>query len=113
MADENGAPPSTTEAVASAEVSHVIVRACTRCGGRRELDTACAGCGNREAPEVTNLGVVTAIYRNPLKRMWWQLAGRHAANHRIRRANARAARLAANRAVNPPCGHDEVGVSSQ
>lgn len=89
-------PTSATEAVASAEVSHVIIRACSKCGGRRELDTACAGCGNREAPEVSDLGVVIATYSNPLRRVAWHLVGKPLAERRIRRANARAIRLRAS-----------------
>lgn len=84
---------STTDAVSSAEVRHVIVRACTECGAARQLDTACAGCGNDVPPVVHDLGIVTAVYRNPVRRAVWRLVRKPLADHRIRRANVRASQL--------------------
>jgi hypothetical protein len=82
-----------SRAVVSAEVSHVIVRGCTRCQHPRTIGESCAGCGNPEPPLVCDLGVTSAEYRNPLRRFWWRAAGRHLANRRIARANAQAATL--------------------
>lgn len=84
---------STTDAVSSAEVRHVIVRACTECGASRTLDTACAGCGNSTPPAVDDLGIVTAVYRNPVRQAIWRLVRKPLADRRIRRANSRAAQL--------------------
>lgn len=80
-------------AVASAEVSHVIVRGCTECQHPRVIGEPCARCGNPRAPRVERIGVTNADYRNPVRRLWWRLARRHVANWRVRRANASAARL--------------------
>lgn len=91
------APASNTEAVASAEVRHVIVRACTECGGKREIDAPCATCGNGTPPQVDDLGIVTAIYRNPFRRIVWQLLRKPLADRRIRRANRRATQLRAQK----------------
>ena len=79
--------------IASAEVSHVIVRACALCSGPRTVGEPCADCGNPDPPQVDRVGVVAAAYRNPLRRAWWRLAGRHLANARIRRVNRSADRL--------------------
>jgi len=80
-------------AVASAEVSHVIVRACTECQHRRVTGEPCAGCGNPRESHVDRVGVTNASYRNPLRQMWWRIVRRHVANWRVRRANADAATL--------------------
>ena len=98
MAEDQAAPSSdpaasTADAVASAEVRHVIVRACTECGATRQLDTACASCGNSVPPVVDDLGIVTAIYRNPVRRAVWRLVRKPLADYRIRRANVRASQL--------------------
>lgn len=86
-------PTQTNIKVSSAQVSHVIVRACTRCSSPRQIGSDCTGCGNSTPPEVTNLGTTAATYRNPLRQAWWTLAGRHFADHRIRRANRRTKQL--------------------
>lgn len=93
MTQPHGPAPSTTDAVASAEVRHVIVRACADCGASRQIDTACAGCGNPDPPAVDDLGIVTAVYRDPVRRAVWRLVRKPLANRRIRRANARATQL--------------------
>lgn len=72
---------------ARAEVSAVIIRACSRCGSRRDLERPCASCGNPDAPEVTDLGTVSATYRNPLRRAWRHVIGEPLARRRIRNAN--------------------------
>lgn len=74
----------TARAWAKVEVSHVIVRACTRCGHPRETGVPCAGCGNPEPPVVHDLGVQAYTHRNPLKRLAWRLAGQHLAARRAR-----------------------------
>jgi hypothetical protein len=72
---------------ARAEVAAVIIRACASCGSPRALETPCAGCGNAAPPEVTDLGVVSASYRNPLRRAWRHLVGGPLARRRIGDAN--------------------------
>lgn len=82
-----------TRAISSGTVSHVIIRGCTRCQSQRVIGEPCAGCGNPEPPEVTKLGVVSATYRNPIKRAWWALVRAPMADRRIRRAAARTLEL--------------------
>lgn len=72
--------------VREAAVRHVIVRACARCGGKRQAGEPCAGCGNPEPPAVHDLGVQAFTHHDPLKRAWWALIGRHLAAARVRRA---------------------------
>jgi hypothetical protein len=72
---------------ARAEVSAVIIRACARCGSPRGLERPCATCGNPDAAEVTDLGTVSATYRNPLRRVWRHLIGEPLARRRIQQAN--------------------------
>lgn len=93
MADESSTAPSTADAVSSAEVRHVIIRACTTCGAARQLDTPCAGCDNSAPPVVHDLGIVTAVYRDPVRRAVWRLVRKPLADRRIRRANVRATQL--------------------
>lgn len=77
-------------AVTRAEISHVIVRACTECGHPRQLGADCAGCGNTATPLTHDLGVQSATYRNPLRRAWWRLVRQPAAARRARAANQHA-----------------------
>jgi hypothetical protein len=72
---------------ARAEVSAVIIRACALCGSPRVLEVPCASCGNPDPPEVTDLGIVAATYRNPLRRAWRHLATGPLARRRIEAAN--------------------------
>ena len=72
---------------ARAEVTAVIIRACALCGSPRSLEAPCAGCGNPDAPVVTDLGMVSASYRNPLRRLWRHVVGEPAARRRIEQAN--------------------------
>ncbi len=72
---------------ARAEVTAVIIRACARCGSPRDLGRPCGECGNPDPPEVTDLGVVSASYRNPLRRAWRHVTGDPLARRRIRNAN--------------------------
>lgn len=76
---------------ARAEVSAVIIRACTRCQGPREQGKPCAGCGNPDPPVVTDLGVISATYRNPLRRLWRHVTGDPLSRRRIANANRHAA----------------------
>jgi len=80
---------ANTEAIASAEVSHIIVRGCA-CGSPRTPGVPCANCGNTAPPEIVNLGVVTANYRNPFRQALWVCVRKPLAELRIRRANRRA-----------------------
>lgn len=84
---------SETKTISSGTVSHLIIRGCTRCQGQRVIGEPCATCGNPEPPEVTKLGVVSATYRNPIKRAWWTLVRAPMAERRIRRAAARTLEL--------------------
>jgi hypothetical protein len=77
----------TTKAVTSATVSAVIIRACDRCGEKRDLNTPCASCGNPDAPLVHDLGVQSASYKNPLRELGWLVAGQHLAARRAEKAN--------------------------
>jgi hypothetical protein len=79
--------------VRSAEVSAVVIRACARCGGAREIGTRCAKCGNADAPEVTDLGVISATYRSPRRQAWRHIVTDPLARRRIRKASRRTARL--------------------
>lgn len=81
------------EVFASIEVSQVIVRACTTCGGPRTQDAPCTSCGNVRPPIVHDLGVVHGVYRDSGLRGLWERVGRSAAERRISRANAQAALL--------------------
>jgi hypothetical protein len=72
--------------VVSAEVSHVIIRGCTRCQHQRVIGQPCTGCGNPEPPVVHDLGVQSYTHRNPLRRLWWRLARQPAAARRARLA---------------------------
>lgn len=79
--------------VSKATVFHVIVRACALCGGQRVIGEPCASCGNPAPPRVEEIGVASATYRNPVKRAWWALIGKPAADRRIARANENAKAL--------------------
>lgn len=83
---------ATTEGEVSATVSMIIVRACTVCGGKRELDKPCATCGNRKRPVTHDLGIQSAHYDNPVRQAWWLTVGQHVAAARARRANEEANR---------------------
>ena len=84
--------PSTARVPSSVKIRHTITRACEHCGSPRSTDSPCAGCGDTCPATVVDLGVVTAAYRNPVKRAWWTLLGQPLADRRIRRANRAAAR---------------------
>lgn len=80
----------TTKGVTTATLSAVIVRACDNCGEKREMNSPCAGCGNPEPAREHDLGVVSAYYKNPLKRLAWNLFGQHMAAARAQEANGEA-----------------------
>jgi hypothetical protein len=82
-------PEVNARAVVSVTVRPVIVRACARCGGPRQISAPCAGCGNPDPPDTQDLGVQSAYYRNPFKRLAWLIAGQHLAARRARQATAR------------------------
>lgn len=75
---------AAARSVSKAEVSHVIVRGCTRCSGPREVGQPCASCGNPEPPVVHDLGVQSFTHRNPLRRLAWRVCGQHLAARRAR-----------------------------
>lgn len=72
----------------SVELSAIIIRACSRCGSPREMRKPCATCGNPDPAKVTDLGVIAARNRSRWKVIKWKLWGYHAAQRRIRKANA-------------------------
>lgn len=74
--------------VTKATVSHVIVRACVACGGKREIGKPCEVCGLQDPPVVHDLGVQSYTHRNPLKRAWWALIGSRRAAARARKASS-------------------------
>lgn len=76
-----------TSAVTRATLQPVIVRACTQCGGKREIGEPCAVCGLEDPPVTHDLGVQSAYYRNPFKRLAWLAIGQHLASRRARAAN--------------------------
>ena len=73
--------------VTRATVSHVIVRACAVCGGKREAGKPCALCGLTDPPVVHDLGVQSYTHRNPLRRLGWWAVGQHLAAKRARTAS--------------------------
>jgi hypothetical protein len=75
------------DAVSKATVSAVITRACARCGGARAPGVPCAGCGNPEPAQAHDLGVQSAYYRNPFRRLAWLAIGQHRAARRARAAS--------------------------
>lgn len=69
-------------------VSAVIVRACSVCGGPRQVDADCGTCGNTEPAQTHDLGIVAARYGlDPAKQLAWQLFGKRRAENRVRQAN--------------------------
>lgn len=80
-------PTIKAQAPSSATLRPVIVRACVKCGGKRQLDTPCADCGNPDAPVVHDLGIQAAYYKNPLKQLWWETVGQRLAARRAAKAN--------------------------
>ena len=79
-------PESRTRVVTRAEVRHVIVRACTACGHQRVTGEPCAECGNQVPAVVHDIGVQSAYYRNPVKRLGWWLVGQRLAARRAQAA---------------------------
>lgn len=73
--------------ITSATLRPVIVRACVKCGGKRVLDSACAGCGNPAPPVVHDLGIQAAYYSDPLKQFAWSSFGQFLARRRAKQAN--------------------------
>jgi hypothetical protein len=69
------------------ELSAIIIRACSLCGGKRELRKQCASCGNPEPAKAVDLGIIAARNRSRWKNLKWKLWGYHAAQRRIRKAN--------------------------
>ena len=86
--DVHAGPAAT--GYAAMEISQVITRACTRCGGPRDPSDPsrpCDGCG-LDAPAVQHdNGIVSAAYRDPERQSLWQTVGKHLAAQRIAAAN--------------------------
>lgn len=70
-----------------ADVSAKIVRACRDCGGARQIDTDCTGCGLTDPPEVIDLGVIAAKRADPTENLVWNVIGSRRADRRIHKAN--------------------------
>lgn len=79
------------QAPTKATVSAVIVRACVQCGGKREIGEPCELCGLTDPPVTHDLGVQSAYFRSPLKRLAWWAVGQRRAARRAHAANASAA----------------------
>jgi hypothetical protein len=77
----------SSRAVGKATLQPVIVRACAVCGGAREIGKPCELCGLVDPPVTHDLGVQSAYYRNPFKRLGWWAVGQHLAARRARAAN--------------------------
>lgn len=71
----------------SVTLSAIIIRACDKCQGARELGKPCAGCGNTEPAVVTDLGVIADHKKSRWTRLKWNLWGFRIAQRRIRRTN--------------------------
>lgn len=71
----------------SVELSAIIIRACNKCGGKREIGRACASCGNRELAQYDDVGVIAATNTSRWKRLKWNIWGHRAANRRISKIN--------------------------
>lgn len=80
-------PAQRARTVTRVEVANMIVRGCVDCGHARQLDAPCGGCGLADPPVVHDLGVQSATYRNPARRLWWHLIRKPAAIRRARAAN--------------------------
>jgi hypothetical protein len=91
-------PPPATEGGAAAlgdvftsiEVSQIVIRACTVCGGPRTQEAPCESCGNLNPPITHDLGVVTGVYRDSVLRDLWSRVRKPAVERRISSANAQA-----------------------
>ena len=71
----------------SVQLSAVVIRACDKCKGKRELGKPCVTCGNREPAKVTDLGVIASHKKSRWARLKWNLYGYHVAQRRIRKTN--------------------------
>ena len=80
-----GPAQSAGSSLSEVVVRNAIVRACA-CGSPRTPGQPCAGCGNADPPRIDDLGVVSAWYRNPAKRLWWRTVGQHRARGRTKAA---------------------------
>jgi hypothetical protein len=70
----------------SVELSAIIIRAC-KCGHEREAGKPCAGCGDKNPPKVTDLGVIASRNNKFWRRLKWNLWGYRAAQRRMKLAN--------------------------
>ena len=73
-------------AATTVSVSHVIIRACTRCGHPREQGVPCGGCGNPDPPVVHDLGVQAFASDDPERMDRWVREGQYAAAARAEAA---------------------------
>lgn len=71
----------------SVELSAVVIRACNKCYGAREVGKPCGTCGNSNPAEVVDLGVIASHQKSRWERFKWNVWGFHVAQRRIRRTN--------------------------
>lgn len=71
----------------NATLRPVIIRACVKCGGSRQMGAPCAGCGNPDQPVIHDLGIQAASFTNPAKQLAWDLVGSRLAARRAHKAN--------------------------
>jgi hypothetical protein len=91
MEENSETPPGALGEVFTAiEVSHVIIRACTVCGGSRTIGDPCGSCGNLQPPIIHDLGVTSGVYKDTGLQGLWDRVGKLAADRRIQRANSEA-----------------------
>lgn len=69
------------------KLSAVIVRACDKCNGKRQLGKPCLSCGNTEPAKATDLGVIASTNPRRWEQIKWNLWGYRAAQRRIKKAN--------------------------
>jgi hypothetical protein len=69
------------------KLSAVVIRACDKCQGKRELGKPCVNCGNRKAPVVKDLGVIATRETTRWAYWKWILWGSPAAQRRIKKTN--------------------------
>lgn len=68
-------------------LSAIVIRACDKCQGKREIGKVCETCGNTEPAKVTDLGVIANHQKSWWERFKWNLYGFRLAQRRIRKLN--------------------------
>lgn len=68
-------------------LSAIVIRACDKCQGKREIGKVCETCGNTEPAKVTDLGVIASHHKSRWERLKWNCWGFYMAQRRIRKLN--------------------------